>query len=59
MWYFERFDHCKSLVTYQNNYTEAHRFDRLVRTWRERGGQKQRETQTERQRQRLDGEKTV
>ena len=34
MWYFERFDHCKSLVTYQDSYTETHRFDRPVRTWR-------------------------
>ena len=25
MWYFERFDLCKSLVTYQNNYTERER----------------------------------
>ena len=29
MWYFERFDHCNSLVTYQDNYTETHRFDHL------------------------------
>ena len=36
MWYFERFDHCKSLVTYQDNYTEIHRSDRLIRTQRER-----------------------
>ena len=34
MWYFEKFDHCRSLVTYQDNYTEIPRFDRLVRTWR-------------------------
>ena len=34
MWYFERFDHCKSLVTYQDNYTETHRFDHLVKTSR-------------------------
>ena len=25
MWYFERFDLCKSSVTYQNNYTETQR----------------------------------
>ena len=34
MWYFEKFDHCKSLVTCQDNYTETLRFDRLVGTWR-------------------------
>ena len=31
MWYFERFDLCKSLVTYKDNYTETHRFDHLVK----------------------------
>ena len=31
---FERFDHCIRLVTYQDNYTETHRLDRLVKTWR-------------------------
>ena len=29
MWRFERFDHCRSLVTYQDNYIETPRFDRL------------------------------
>ena len=30
MWHFERFDHCRSLVNYQDSYTETPRFDRLV-----------------------------
>ena len=34
MCYFEKFHHGKSLATYQNNYTEIHRYDRSVKLWR-------------------------
>jgi len=34
MWHFERFDHCRSLITHQDNYTETPWFDRLVSTLR-------------------------
>ena len=34
MWHYERFDYCRRLITYQDNYTGIPQFDRLVRTWR-------------------------
>ena len=34
IWHFERFDHCRSSVTYQDNYVDTPRFDRLIHNGR-------------------------